>query len=323
MITPRATGRLFAIAATVVFALLSASCVRKAPTQFVSQQQLVEEYNANAAGVPRLWARARITVNLPDSPINPSFDGKLLLSKADNRFGPQNFVLIGNETLAVEVFRMGSSNAQGLYYLWYKAGSRGAKAYVGQQRYAGAPCVKDLPFDPNQLPAVLAVCELPHDQIELPAVSLRFTSRPGQVTNTRPAYVLTYIDRQALSRQIGVRRDVYFNWDDNPATPRRPFMVCFYDLDGQHRMTAYLKDYRSVKIEDLDFPPAQAPLMPTDITLEYVTDSGRVSRIHLALSEMTTADKWDVEAVDFDRSAFPAESVIQVDSACDTEGPRQ
>ena len=96
------------------------------------------------------------------------------------------------------------------------------------------------------------------------------------------AYVLTYIDRQPLSRRIGFTREIYFNWDNTGV--RRPFLVKLYDRGGEPVLTARLRNYRPIATDG-----GEPAVMPTDIDLAW-QDSA--SRLHLHLSEMTDADKW-------------------------------
>ena len=57
-------------------ALLAAAGCQPCPEKLVSLGQLVAEYNANAGAVPRLWARAKLSVTLADA------DGAFTFDKA-------------------------------------------------------------------------------------------------------------------------------------------------------------------------------------------------------------------------------------------------
>jgi len=299
-----------------VVAAACAGCCRP-PKTTVSLARLVAEYNANAAAVPRLWARARIQVDLLHDGLPISWgstgplaepNGLLLLGKGPDRLGPHDFVLIGRETLAVELFRLGSNVEQGRYYFWARFG-QGGGAWWGRNELAGAPGVTGLPIDPNQLPAVLGVCELPDDLTRLPTVLLRMRTEPCKY-----AYVLSYVDRRPISRRIGVRREVYFVWDD--AKPRRPFLVRFLDARGRAILEARLADYRPIDVSALANPPATPPVMPTDIRITWTGKAARslVRRIHLVLSEMTAEDTWDREATRFEPTGVSPGRVVQVDA---------
>ena len=105
-------ARILIVAASV----LAAGCPRCPPWDtVVPVDQVVGEYNANAAPVPRLWARVKIRVWGEDFPIawgstSPLAmpNGLLILWKTPDRLGPQDFVLMGRE-MGVDVFRLGSS----------------------------------------------------------------------------------------------------------------------------------------------------------------------------------------------------------------------
>ena len=74
---------------------------RNAPETYVSLKQLVAEHNANAAKVPRLWARAKIMVDLPGLPPIGSTsplaetNGLLFLSKTADPTRPSKKWLSG------------------------------------------------------------------------------------------------------------------------------------------------------------------------------------------------------------------------------------
>ena len=143
-----------------------------------------------------------------------------------------------------------------------------------------------MPIDPTQLLGVLGVCELPADQTRPPFVGQRISFDP-------PAYVLTFIDRQPVTRKFKFRREMYFRWSKTKA--RRPFMVKIFNDLGLVVLTAEMKSYREITLEDVDGNSGPAPVMPTDIKLTW-HETG--SKLHLVLSEMTTEE--DI----FDPDAF-------------------
>jgi len=314
-----------AVALAALAGLLAApGCVEPCPETLRSLDEVLAEYNANADALPRLWARAEVSVTL-DAPDTPSYTWHsghatcllllakgpqrlrldpvelltlprplrvLLLRKARERIRPHDFVLIGRETAAVELFRMGSSAAQGVDYFWYRFGERG-KAWFA--RPGGLGGGRGLPMDPMQMLSVLAVCALPDDPAKLPAVALSMRNAPGDC-----AYVVTLIDRQPVTGRVLFLREVHFRWSDTE--PCRPFRVDLLDAAGRRVMTAHLRDYKPVDVSDLDEAPAVEPVMPTDIEIVANPFGGRtplVRRVHLRLSEMTAEDRWDRAACDF------------------------
>jgi hypothetical protein len=285
-------------------ACIAAGCGASAcPKTALSREQLVRQYNANSAGVPRLWARVRIDMNLTDADGKSvqwgsslgSPNGLLLLAK-DGASQQPGFLLCGTMPGGNELFRMGASRSESLYYLWYNAGNN-RRAWLGQTELAGAPGI-DIPLDPTQLLGVLGVTDLPTDFTTLPTVALTFSTSPC-------AYVLTYVDRQPLTGQILFRREVYLRWSDTE--PPRPFLVNIFDNDGRRVMTATLKDYKSV---------AGAPastIMPSDIQIAWPQ---RKSSLHLVLSEMSSAHAWDDGQLLFRANLPPAitgDQIIEVD----------
>ncbi|MBL7134278.1 MAG: hypothetical protein ISS78_09285 [Phycisphaerae bacterium] len=289
-------------------------CVR-CPDTHVSIDHLVRDYNSNAAAVPRLWARVKMDITLADekgrtfawSSATPN--GLLVLAKSANRLGPHDFVLIGRE-MGQELFRVGASLTEGVYYCWYRFGGK-AVALWGRQELAGAPGIKALPMEPYQLLAVLGICELPADLTKLPTVAMAMSRNPC-------AYVLTYVDREPISNRITFRSQMYFRWSDTE--PRRPFLINFFSPDGRRVMAARMENYKPVEIVDVKKPPPGPVVMPTDITIEICgRQKGPIRRIHMVLSKMTTADKWQRSAVRFGENLPPGIKKVQIDGHI---GPR-
>jgi len=205
---------------------------------------------------------------------------------------------------------------EGKYYFWYQVG-KNRQAWVGRNELAGAPGVAGLPIDPHQLITVLSACALPRDFTDAPTLMKTMDTDPGKC-----AYVLTYVDRQPVSKRLGPRREIYFHWgEDKPApswqetlggaTPDQllakvkgmPFIVRFLDIRGRRIMTAYLDKYKPVDPPD----PAEAEtkeaaawakaavaspaLVPTDIRIEWPE---KKSSIRVVLDEMTSKRKGNV-----------------------------
>ena len=89
-------------------------------------------------------------------------------------------------------------------------------------------------------------------------------------------------------------------------------MIEFLSPDGEPVMAAKLKNYKPIAL-------AGDSVMPTDITLEIARDrrgerARPVQRIHMVLSQMTTADKWDRSAVRFDENTPPGIEKLQIDA---------
>lgn len=287
-------------------------CPEPLPKTRVALGQLVREHNANARRVPRLWARAKIKFTMadPDGGLPTTWgsvsplampNGLVLLAKGD-RSGPDDFALIGRETAAMELFRVGISRDEGAYYFWYSLGDEAA-AYWGHTDLAGAPGLRMLAMNPQDLLTALGVSDLPADPTDLPAVVLQMDRTPGHY-----AYVLQHIDRQPVTGQILLRREIHVRWSDTQA--RRPFLMRFFDADGECVMTADLADYQTFPSADDDEPPV---VMPTNIRITWpISGAG----IHLALSEMTVDDKWDRAACRFRDHLPPSmtdDRIIQVD----------
>jgi len=159
-------ARRMAFAGMLLCSVVLGGCPRRpCPERSVSLVELVDQHNANASRIRKLWARARIRVTLSDesglrlawgstSALAPS-NGYVMLSKepvfSPSGPGPSdrvNFVLIGREMS--DLFRLGLDARSGLYYFWYRLGDRG-EAWYGRTEYAGAPKAESMPIDPTQL----------------------------------------------------------------------------------------------------------------------------------------------------------------------------
>ena len=274
----------------IVLSLLAAAGCEICPDRMVPLQSLVGEHNANAARVSRLWARAKVQATLenPEGGLPlvvgsvssfASPNGLLMLAKGDDPLGPHHFVLIVREMAGVELFRLGVSPDEGLYYFWYNFGDESA-AYVGRSDLAGAPGTRTLAVDPNDLLSVLGVCELPRDFAGLPTVALTMDRTPGDC-----AYVLNCISHQPVSNQVLITRQMRFRW--STTEPRELMTVRFRDANGVETMTADMSDYRAVHAGEDGFIAA---MMPTRIRITWPESD---SEIRIVLSEMTTDDKWD------------------------------
>ena len=311
--------------ALAAMACSSAGCclLYPRPKFTASLEQLVGEYNANARPVPRLWARAAIELRLVTEKGAITFgsilappNGLLLLDKGKDRLGPHNFVLIGKEAgTRAEVFRLGNSLADGEYYYWYHYGPYGGGAY-GRTALAGARAAGGIPIDPLQLLSVLGICELPDDFTRLPTVVMRMDDSEA----CKRAYVLTYIDGRAGVVPIGLRREVYFHWDDKK--PRRPFMIKFLDRRQRAVMIARVKSYRPIEMEGPDQEPGAAgPVMPTDIEIAWPKTG---SRLRIVLSEVSTGGV-DEEVFEFWArlpAGLPRRAMVSVDADIPKGGRR-
>ncbi len=300
--------------------LVSAGCPQQ-PETIVPLELIIAENNINARQVPNLWARARLQATFPIElegggtlPFSwgstsdlASPNGLLLLGKGPDPLGQHNFVLVGRETIAMELFRVGASLEEGVYYFWYGFGDKRG-AMWGRNAYAGAAGVGAIPINPHDVLAVLNVSLMPENLTRLPAVTMKMRTTPGQY-----AYVVSHLDRDPVSGNISFRRETLFTWSDD-AKPQ-PFEMNFYDPQGLCVMSAKLSNYQPVATD----PPASAPVvMPTDIKITWPQAK---ASMHIVLSEISTKQ---VPAAAFKFAdhapAMPADRVIQVDR--DIERPR-
>ncbi len=278
---------------TVVF--IAAGCVPPLPTAQVSRDVLVAEYNANAAAIPRLWSYATTSMTLYDENtgfplLSASVDGLLLLKKGANPLGVHDFVLIGRETMAYELFRTGVSRTDGKYYMWQRI--KNPSALWGYTKFAGAPGVKQLDINPLDILDVLAACELPSDPRTMPTVTMTMNTRPWE-----HAYVLSLIKRQNVSNRIDIRRKLYFVWAEDSqgnAKPRRLFRADFMNESGRRVMSAKIGRYMPVDVSNLEEPPSHAPIVPTDIEITWFNEREKKrATVRIKLSKMEIPFKVD------------------------------
>lgn len=301
------------IVACLLTAFLTVGCFHDPPETRVSFEQLLLERNAAAARVPHLWARTKIAITIKDPKTSlpmtwgstsrlASPNGLLLLFKGEDPLDPEDFVLIGREMAGVELFRIGLSKEEGVYYFWHNFGDQRG-AYWGEIDRPGAPGVASLAIDPRDLLAVLDISTLPTDMATLPLVALTMDETPDGY-----AYVLHRLDRTGVGQRVGLRRQTFIRWDDDD--PREAFLTKFFDRQGNVIMTAEQSDYESISAVE----GGSAVLMPTDILITW-PDNGM--RMHLVLSEMTAEDRADPAVCRF-RDHVPASigdgQIIQIDA---------
>ncbi len=298
--------------AVLTMTLVVAGCHHKPPTTRVSFEELLLEHNANAARVPRLWARARIAITLVDPktslPVTwgstsslASPNGLMLMFKSDDPLEPEDFVLIGREMAGLELFRIGLSKEEGAYYFWHNFGDQRG-AYWGEIDRVGVPGVAALAIDPRDLLAVLNLSELPTDMSMLPLVAMTMDETPGDY-----AYVLHRLDRTGIGQRVGMRRQTFGRWSDKD--PREAYRTRFFDRQGNIVMTSYQSDYEPIAAIEGGSPA----LMPTNIRITWPDGT----QIHLVLSEMTAEDRADPAVCQFRQflpSAIAPEQIIQIDA---------
>jgi hypothetical protein len=303
--------------AGLLAAAAAAGCCPPYPRTILPVEELIARHNANAAKVPRLWARAEFRLVVDGWRVPFGTYGYVILDKGDEPLGPHDLVVIGREA-GQDVFRLGNSTEEGLYYWWFGYDQRAGGAF-GRTELAGAADGNLMPIDPLGLLSVLTVCEVPADPADLPAALVRLDDADCR----HRAYVVGHVAPNPLSGRIALRREVRYAWDDE--RPARPFRVDFLDRLGRRVMEARLADYRPVAMEHPEAEANAPAVMPTDIEITRITyppgDPGRPQSKHhlrIRLSEMTTAEKVPPEAfLLWQRlpASFPRSALTDVDAA--------
>lgn len=313
----RRPGRITMVAVAALLAA-AAGCVEPLPTKQLSLNELIEGHNRDTDQIDQLWARVRMEIVIanPDgglpmmwgsaSPLAAP-NGILMLFKAPDAGGVHDFVLIGRE-MGQDLFRIGVSREESVYYFWYKIGDNGA-AFWGDCDHAGAPYAQQMAVNPLDLLAVLNVTAWPTDLTQLPAMALTMdTDLPDY------AYVLNHIERQVGSRNILLNRRTQLRWSDSQ--PARPFHMAFIDGDGMTTMAADMGEYTlPAKFYGGANVTPEAPhvFVPSDIRITW---PGSQSRIRLRLSEIETDPKGEPAACRFRDhlpAGMPQERIVRVD----------
>ena len=301
-----------------LFVIAAGGCSPPLPNTQITLDELVAEYNANAAAVPMLAAYTEIEFTVYHEasglalPLWSSPNGLLRMKKGPAPLGTHDMVLIGRE-VSKQVLRVGTSRKEDVYYMWTLIPK--TRAMWGRMELAGAPGIRLLPIDPTGLQAVLGICQLPADQSHTPAVILQMDTTPG-----RYAYVLGYVSRQPVSNNFVLRREFRFAWGEDlwgNQRPRRLEEINFFDARGRKIMSAAVSDYKPVDVSALDNPPETPPIVPTDIRITWFNDrKQKTASVRLRLTQMTAEDMWSTEVCEFIKNMsddIPPDKVIQVD----------
>jgi hypothetical protein len=300
------------------FAILQAGCVTevRSPAVQADVDRLVAEYNANAAAIPKVWARATIDLTVADDTGGTFNWGTQLgasngILVAGKNPGVADFVLVGRES-GQEVMRLGTSSADNVYYVWYHFGAKGG-AWIGRADGAGAAGAAEAFVDPASLVGLLGIVELPSGSGQLSAYALCIghPQALGQPKCDQPphAYVLAIGPGGA-----GYKREIYFNWG-KAGGPHRPYKVVYFGRDGKEVLTADLGDYQPVSGTDAQ---ASQAVVPAQIVLNGKEGSGRKSHLrdmHLKLAGMKVGEVEPAEAAKFWDNLPPVlkERVVDVD----------
>jgi hypothetical protein len=301
------TTQHIAIAALAGILAVTIGCCPK-PEIVQTLPQLIEHHNDNAIQIKRLWCRATVEVTLRNADgltytwgsASPAATPNALLILEKTPIGT-DFVLIGKE-MGVELFRLGQSHAEGIYYFWYNFGGE-ASAYYGRIDLAGAPGIDDMPLNPNDLLSVLAVEELPADQTQLPAVTMRLAEGHESY-----AYILSYVTHQPVSRNILATREMHLRWSDTE--PADPTKIRFFRPSGETFMDAQIFDMKDVMTR-LD----TTPQMPARMDITWPGVESGVTRLRMRLSEMSTVKEFDSRVFEFAPSApaLSPDRIFQID----------
>jgi len=301
------TTQPIAIAALVGILVATIGCCPK-PETVQTLPQLIEHHNDNASQIQRLWTRATVEVTLRNadglsytwgsasSAATPN--ALLIVEKTPNG---TDFVLIGKE-MGVELFRLGQCQREGIYYFWYNFGGE-ASAYYGRIELAGAPGIDDMPLNPNDLLSVLAIEELPSNQRQLPAVTMRLHEEHESY-----AYIISYLTNQPVSRNILATREMHLRWSDTEDPD--PTRIRFYRPSGETFMNAQLFDMEAVTTGS-----DTAPQMPTRMDITWPDQESGVTRLRMRLSEMSTVKDFDSRVFEFSLNAptLSPDRIFQID----------
>ena len=273
----------------------------------IASKTLLAYNNINARRIPRIWAYAKVRLELRKNPWDLPFiwgsvsehaepNARLFLTKTNDGTGPQDMLLQLRET-GMEMGRVGISTADGVYYLWVNAGRMKRCIYgrLGRTPADGSA----MQINPVDLMDLLTVTPLSAETTPVDAV---ISSKPC-------AYLLP-------QRMVaGNRRELFFDrrvpnptlpyvyldgkWarETVPPSPGRLRLSAakVYDLKETLQLEASIDEYSPLVREDV---PEKTPTiwMPKRLELHW-PESG--TKMTLVLEDVTTADKVDPEAYYF------------------------
>ncbi len=243
----------------------------------VAASVLIAQNNANAAKVPSLRANADVEVRFRykgEQHTQRLPDGLLLLQKNPNDPNAVPSFLLRAVLYSEAYFGAGVNSPQGEFYYWLDPPRGGKLARWGNLADLSRTDMETLPVDPVDMISLLGVTAWPTE-----GGSRRVFSLPKQEPCVYDMIFVTCTGNGPLQP----RRQIWIDRLSNPAHPSRMWI---FDEQGNPQVDATLKEYKRIDVPDL--PPAQRPMMPTDIVLRYPSQH-EIDYLHLRLSGLTVS----------------------------------
>lgn len=228
---------LIGLAAWALLAMIGCSDWNKPPEPGPmvqrSEDDLINQINANNQAIRNLWSRLNIKVELPGEKHNVS--GHLILRKpSDHSQIPRDLLLKGSDTLGAVDFQMGS-NREGYWYMLdapkTKDDTYSFVPYGTTESQTQAALALDLL-------GVLGVYELEVDRENGPLPVLRGYEAP-------PYYVLSFVER-LTDGSLRVRKDIWWH-----RRKQQIDLIELFDTQGQRYLSASLDDYQQLENANL------------------------------------------------------------------------
>lgn len=254
-----------------------------------SYRELVDRYNANLAGLDRLWSATDVQIRFRNEAGKAKFEegeGKLLYVRPNE--------------LALTVEKLGKT------YLWaggdaerfWMFDNDSRTAYVGHHRNIGKPCMQELPLPvhPASVPYLLGLVPLD------PAVP---PDEGGTVERLQGYYL---IEPPGLKLRLLL----------DPTTAR-PVRVDLTDANGKSVVISRLEAFAPVQIEGA--PPESSPHIATRADVYVTGEEARMTLFLKRLSDGRDGNRIRPQAFDFDTliKAHKPKEVIQLDAACEQQ----
>jgi hypothetical protein len=255
--------------------------------------RVVADINANSGRIPSLYAILGYRADLADPAhhrtVSISGDGTLLYRR------PRSLLLRGSETMAGEVFALGSNDEQ----FWLKLAGDVDTAWWGHYANLGRPGCQPIPIRPDLVVEVLGIGLFDSDFLREPVPVMRFD-------NDRDAYVFDFnvrgADRWELQKEI---------WYDRKT--RQPMMVCLYGGGGRIILSARLS--QPVPLQVPGRPRDQWPTIASRYDLLFPDDGTRLG--------FWFNDDYATQRRGFPKTAsfrlpseFGTRRVVQIDAGC-------
>ncbi|MDB5297458.1 MAG: hypothetical protein JWO31_3441 [Phycisphaerales bacterium] len=256
-----------------------AGTARKAPYAGPTDPlaKVAADIDANNQQLPTIWASHYYEATIVDPTTKKSSfvngTGALLYRR------PLGFRLVGKKDVVGDVFEVGSTAD----HYWLKLVPDRDTLWFGEHKYAGRPCVQQIPIQPNLVLEVLGVGLVGTDLMAAPAPVMRFNPDAD-------AYMMVWVSPAGGPAaggggggtvgtgpaRLAAQREVWYD-----RATKLPKLVVLFDPDGRPVLRANLDKHKPVEVAGV--PADRWPRLATEYKL-YFPDTG--SKMAFTLDEV-------------------------------------